>query len=369
MAKQKETANRAPSTVTIIIPMYNAEKYIEQCLNSLVAQTSQDFDVIVVDDCSTDNSVNLVRNFIPQFQGRLRLKSLSKNSGNSGVPKNTAIQMARSKYLTFLDSDDYFGATAIEELIKIAELTDADVIHSSHYFTFEDGKNNITTSTFQQKYFVDRPMIETQDIGERVKKFTERGFLWWGQNKIYKREFLLKNKINFPPVSVWEDLVFSFMCVVCAEKYVRIPNIFYFYRYRKESLSHKANDPFDMIQTLMNVIKALDDFMDRIEFFKQNPQFRYMFFDWHIQARLNILCKFFYVDNNFQPFLIDKLFRQKFSSANLQECLGFMSYFYTATTYQKFLLSNMSGENAALKKKISELEMDLAKYKVNSFVK
>ena len=98
--------NQFKPLVTVIIPMYNAEKYIAQCLESLVKQTFKNFEVIVVNDCSTDNSVAEVKKFEPQFQGRLILKSMKKNSGTPGLPRNTAIPLARGKYITFLDSDD-----------------------------------------------------------------------------------------------------------------------------------------------------------------------------------------------------------------------------------------------------------------------
>ena len=130
----------------------------------MAAQTFQNFDIIVVNDCSTDNSVAEVEKFLPQFKGRLKLKSLPKNTGASAVPKNTGVQMARGKYVMFLDSDDYLSATAIEELFKIAEDTDAEVIHCSQYFTFKDDTDEIKTSTFQKTYHVNKPTLETLDI-------------------------------------------------------------------------------------------------------------------------------------------------------------------------------------------------------------
>ena len=77
--------------VSVIIPMYNAEKYIGECLESLLLQTFQDFEVIVVDDCSTDNSFSIVESYIPKFDGRLKLTKTEKNSGGGGyVPRNIA---------------------------------------------------------------------------------------------------------------------------------------------------------------------------------------------------------------------------------------------------------------------------------------
>ena len=363
MAKQIE--ENATPLVTVIIPMYNAEKYVAQCLQSLIDQTFQDFDVIVVNDCSTDNSVAEVQKFIPKFNGRLKLKSLPKNTGNSGIPKNTAVQIARGKYVTFLDSDDYFSPTALEGLVRVAEPTNADIVAPSHYFAFKDGTNEVGKGTFQRKYFVDRPVLETFDIGERVRKFTEYGFLWWGCNKLIRKDFLLENDIKFPPISVWEDLVFTFMCVTLAKNYVRVPNIFYFYRYREESLSHKPNDPYDILNTLMKVIKALNEFMEHTEFFQKNPQFRFMLLDWHIQGRMNLFCSFFFEANKFQPFQIDKLFAHRFKDIP-PEYLSFMAYYFTTSAYQRWMIYQDSKEKAELQKKISDLEIKLIQNKFSS---
>ncbi len=124
--------------------MYNSEKYIGECLTSLANQTFQNFDVIVVDDCSTDNSRKVVQSFSETFSGRLKLKKMSKNSGCPGLPRNTALDMARGKYIYFLDSDDLLTETAIEELYNVAEKFDADVVHIEKYFAFlnEAGKES-----------------------------------------------------------------------------------------------------------------------------------------------------------------------------------------------------------------------------------
>ena len=101
--------------------MYNAEKFIGECLTSLANQTFQDFEVIIVDDCSTDNSLNAALTFSKIFGERLRLAKLSANSGCPGVPRNFALEAARGEYIFFLDSDDFLSGTALEELYTVAK--------------------------------------------------------------------------------------------------------------------------------------------------------------------------------------------------------------------------------------------------------
>ena len=354
-----KTEQHIPS-VTVIVPMYNAQKYIGQCLQSLADQTFQDFDIVVVNDCSTDNSVAEVKKFNEKFDGRLKIKSLSKNSGASALPKNTGIQMARGKYITFCDSDDYLSKTALEELFKIAEENDADIVHCSHYFYFNEGEDKITTTTFQNGNFVDAPTIETFDIAERVRKFTERGFLWWGQCKLYRREFLIKNKIQFPQSKVWEDMLFSFQCVVLAKNYVRVPNIIYYYRNRQDSLSHIPKTPQYIIRTLCNIVGCLDKFMARTEFFLQNPQFRFMVLDWHIQERMGVFCNALYLRDKLSPLDVSQIFTQEMAADIPKDVIPFVSYCFAVMGYQRTYILQASQEKNKLRQKIAELETQLA---------
>ena len=90
--------------VSIIIPMFNADKYIAECLNSLLAQTLQNLEVIVVDDCSTDSSHALVESYIPKFGGRLKLSRMKKNSGSSALPHNKGFALSRGEYIFSMDA-------------------------------------------------------------------------------------------------------------------------------------------------------------------------------------------------------------------------------------------------------------------------
>ena len=105
--------------VSVIIPMYNTEKYITECLNSLLNQTLENFEVIVVDDCSTDNSFAIAEKFIPAFESKnktLVTVKFIQNSGCPGIPRNFAINTSKGKYIYFLDSDDFLDKNVLEEL-------------------------------------------------------------------------------------------------------------------------------------------------------------------------------------------------------------------------------------------------------------
>ena len=133
--------------ISVIVPMYNTEKYITQCLESVLAQTFKDFELIVIDDCSTDNSVKIVERFADKFNGRLQLIKQKKNNGSPGPLRNKGIKLAKGEYITFLDSDDLFTDTALEELFKIAEETQAEVLHANQFITSLDGSEDFLTTT------------------------------------------------------------------------------------------------------------------------------------------------------------------------------------------------------------------------------
>lgn len=356
MAKKPEKKVTTPE-ISVIIAMYNTEKYITQCLESLLAQTFQDFEVIVADDLSTDNSAEIVESMIPQFDGRLKLIRLKKNSGFPGLPRNTAMSNAKGKYIAFLDSDDFYKPDALERFYNLAEQYDAEVVHAEKYFTFDEENVENGVTSFQQAPYVEEPTIETDNIGERVINFVGIKTLWWGINKLFRRDFLVKHNIKFPSdITAWEDLVFVYNCVLRAEKYLRVPDIVYCYRVRKGSLSHKGRDAFEMTSNLIGSMKAIDKIMEKTPFIMQNPQLRYRFIDWYVQGRLKTIRDAAYNYDKFQPSQIFDIFRKKFFSINTADQVALYSYFFTTTTHYKNLLEEKDKQIAELHKRIKELE-------------
>ena len=353
--------NKKPvPAISVIIAMYNTEKYIPQCLESLLEQTFQDFEVIVADDCSTDKSAAIVAEIAPKFEGRLKLIRLKKNSGYPGLPRNTAMSSARGKYIAFLDSDDFYHPSALETLYTIAEQTDAEVIHAEKYFSYDEENNNSGITTFQKGPYVEQPTRETDDMGVRVVNFVNWKTLWWGINKLFRRDFLVKNNINFPSnITAWEDLVFAFHCILRAKNYVRIPEVVYCYRVRKNSLSHKGRDALEMTANLIGSMAAMDKFMEKTEFLLQNPEYRYLFINWYVQGRLRTICQGVYDFDKMKPFQINDVYRKKFFSTNLSEQSALYSYFFTLATLNKRLLETRNNEITELKKQIEELQAKL----------
>ena len=324
--------------ISVIVPMYNTEKYITQCLESVVAQTFVDYEVIVIDDCSTDKSVAIVESLTSKFNGRLQLVKLKKNNRSPGIPRNKGLKLARGKYIIFLDSDDMFIDTTLEELYKIAEQTQADVLHANQFITTKDGSEEFTVDTeikldsWEDTIPVEKVTTVSDNLINRMKDFCNKGFIWSCWNKFFRREFLIKNKIEFATITYSEDMPFCFKALCLAGKYVRIPNVFYMYRYRQGSLQHRNVTTEQLINMYLDVLiegtKVFDGFMSKVPFFNEedNLEYRYMVMDFFIREHLG------YFDEVYQKYplhLIDVLVREKLTPIFGQNA-AFISYIFNA---------------------------------------
>lgn len=295
--------------VSIVIPMYNSATFIAQTLESLLYQTMTDFEVIIVDDCSTDNGIEVAKNFAARFGGRLNIIKLPKNNGNPAVPRNFGIQLSRGKYVTFMDSDDIYTKTALEELSTLAEETQADVVHSDTFFMlFEKNpktdaeyaaiKNfqellapeNLTVCKRQKLPPLNEPMFETPDLAQRIHNWVNRGYNWEPYTMFCKKNFLVVNQIKFPHMAHYEDQLFSFHLLCAAEKFLRVPNLTYIYRqvensFSRKTLSNKEQYFNKWFSVLRDGINEYERIMASANFFRKYPKYRYAVLDFFAAGR------------------------------------------------------------------------------------
>lgn len=311
--------------VSVVIPMYNSEKYIGECLQSISEQSFKDFEVIVVDDCSTDKSCEVVEKFIPKFRRggaeALKLFRSEKNSGNPGTPRNTGIRLSRGEYICFVDSDDAIMKNALEELYRVAEKFNADVVHFGKYYRTEG--EAVTTDKKLLKSFsniggepvISEPTPITDDFRERILEFCNGGFWWATWCNFVRRNFILQNNFMFPECPYGGDLVFTFYLVCCAKKIVRVPETYYVYRKRTDS----ASQTFSMedterfcrhIKPMLNYTGIMDRFMDTLDVFKENPDLKYFALEF-LSCVYNPILFPFYL--KIPPYEFDKFIREELS--------------------------------------------------------
>ena len=175
-----DSAKQFRPAVSVIIPLYNAEKYVGECLDSILAQTFQNFEVIVADDCSTDSSYSVVESYITKFDGRLSLLKMAKNSGGGAMPRNKGLSMSRGEYIFFMDADDVITKTALEELYTLAKKFDADVVYCEKYLMSSGvgeefvKKAYVAVGKAQRPPFVNEPTVETSDLIQRLNNMRKK---------------------------------------------------------------------------------------------------------------------------------------------------------------------------------------------------
>ena len=263
--------------VSVIIPMYNAEKYFGVCLESLLIQTFTDFEIIVVDDCSTDNSLAIAESYLEKFGGRLKVLSLEENTGSGAIPRNVGLEYASGDYIYFIDADDLLIDTALETLYNFAEEYQAEVVYMEKFFSCgeEPIPAEVNLSAWcHAKNFVEKPTFETRNFAERIEKFLHSIFCWNPWSKFSRRDFLISNGIKFPPMTIAEDVVHTFEIICLAENFLHIPTPLYIHRENESSMMLQKRSPEQMIKfrtsPLITGLESLDEFMNGLEFFKQN---------------------------------------------------------------------------------------------------
>ena len=277
--------------ISVIIPMYNVEQYVGECLDSLLAQTFQDFEVIVVDDCSTDSSCAVVESYAPKFDGRLKLTKTVKNSGGAGFPRNRGIELARGEYISFLDPDDTITPTALEEMYYHVKNFNADIVQCEKYYhipekSWNDGEFRRQLKPFNyltgENRLVKESVLWTDNFEERIKVFAQRLLIWNVVVQLIRRNVIIKNEIRFCDIYA-EDMLFFICELCCARKYVVVPNVAYNYRIREgSSTSAKQNVPQLLqrqIKALKRGVKYLDEFLSAREFFSRRRDLKLILFN------------------------------------------------------------------------------------------
>ena len=228
--------------ISVIMPMYNVEKYVALAIHSLLNQTFKDFEAIFIDDCSNDRTFEIAKSF---DDPRIKIIQNEKNLG-CGLSRNVGIDLARGDYIYFLDSDDYLLENAFEILIGIAENTQADVVQTNSFFN----PSNESFKTLKGEKFHLKKLgnlsavsndLRTRLIQEYCQKDTI-AFLWL---KLYKTQLLKENDIKFVNFKSGSDHIFLIDVLCATSNIIKIDKPFYVYRVRNTSVSHNKTFNFE----------------------------------------------------------------------------------------------------------------------------
>lgn len=240
--------------ISIIIPIYNAEKFLAKCLDSILAQTYKNYEVICVDDCSTDNSLSILEQYAKQYSC---IKVIShKKQKKQGAARNSGLNIAQGKYVTFIDADDYIDAELLAKMHKAAEIHFCDLV---------------VTNVENIQYSSD---IHSKELTEELTcKYKRRefdtGFYFYNFNfsklrpgpvaKLYRRKIIEQNKIRFPENLVHEDVAFYWFYMPHVDNLYYINEPLYFRQIHNDStmyrLTYKDENKYDILKIYKIVYK------------------------------------------------------------------------------------------------------------------
>ncbi len=206
--------------LSIIIPVYNIENYIANCLETIYNQSFKDFEIICVNDGSTDGSLEVIQKY--KTQG---ITIIDKANEGSGVARNTALSIARGEYVYFVDGDDWLEENSLQKMVDKADELKTDILIFGGLSYYEGvGKIGGYSANKLSKKYLNR-IFSANDIKKDIFKFPSTAW-----TKLYRKDFLIKNDIKFQEIKVGQDQLPFFHSMIMAERIVLLPENLYCYR-------------------------------------------------------------------------------------------------------------------------------------------
>ena len=255
--------------VSIIVPIYNVEKYLPKCLDSLVNQTLDDIEIILVNDGSTDNSGIIAKQYYENHKNKI--KYLEKENGGLSDARNFGIPYATGEYIAFLDSDDYIEIDSYKQMHEKAKEEDADYIECD--FIWE----------YPNKQIIDKRL----SYNNKQEMLTNVRVVAW--NKLIKREIIIKNNLKFPKGLRYEDIEFTYKLIPLLNKVSYIDKPFIHYVQRNNSIANVQNEKTaDIFAILENVEKY---YIEKNLYNEYKDQLEYNYARYLLCSSLKRICK------------------------------------------------------------------------------
>ena len=249
--------------ISIIVPFYNVEGYIEKCIESLISQTLEDIEIICIDDESTDNSKDIVLKYAKEDK-RIKLINTKKHSGQS-CARNIGLEIAQGEYIGFVDSDDWVELNMFEKLYNRAKIDDTDITMCQSYLYDDKTQQSYTNDYYDLK--------ELEKFGENVfspkdtkNEILKINIVLW--NKIYKKDFLKRINVRFTDGYIYEDLPFFFETYLKANKVNILWESLYYYRENRrystmQNCNKKVYDRIPMVEKTYEILKQAEFFEEK----------------------------------------------------------------------------------------------------------
>ena len=241
--------------ISVIIPVYNCEEFLEETFDCVLNQTFKDFEVICVDDGSEDNSLQILNDYAKKDN---RIHVFHQENGGGGVARNFALTKAKGKYIYFMDADDLMELTALEETYELMEKNNVDflVFKALEYDYIENKYNKHWYFSMDTIYeAVGDDVFHYKDIGESIFHISATP---WG--KLYNRQFILDNNSQFGTTKAFHDNEFYWNNLFNSKRILFYNKILYYRRVHSNSIQHSKGKNFlDIFPALNKVIEIFRD--------------------------------------------------------------------------------------------------------------
>ena len=244
--------------LSVIVPIYNNEAYLSECLDSIIGQTLRDIEIICIDDGSTDSSPSILREYSEKDK---RIRVITRENSGYGKTMNVGIDEARGEYIGIVESDDYVDRHMFQTLYRRAKKAGADIVKADYYeFSEKLGERYVRTPTYRGAY------------GKVISAYTNEEIYHFKMNTwsgIYRRDFLYYHGIrhNETPGASYQDNGFWFKTITLAERVVFIRGAFYHYR---------QDNPSSSINSKGKVYAMCDEYAYIESFLNSNPALKRM---------------------------------------------------------------------------------------------
>lgn len=225
--------------LSIIIPVYNVEQYLEECLNSLVNLNISEYEIILINDGSTDNSPDIIAKYAEAYPDLI--KSYTQSNAGLSTTRNRGIMLANGKYISFIDSDDYIIADEFEKFWNNIKDGDLDVAIAAYQIETDGVRGNLMFGNRKQKRLSRLGVTDGQTYLKKAFDYYKDYVNVEVVTQIYKKEFLIKNDLSFTTGLLHEDTLFSISVYLKANRLAFFANTFYIYRMRSGSIMHSVS--------------------------------------------------------------------------------------------------------------------------------
>lgn len=233
------------SKVSVIIPVYNTERHLEKCINSLLAQTLKDIEIILINDCSTDKSLDILTKYQQRYPSKIKVISTKENKGPA-CARNLGLDIASGEYIGFVDSDDYVTNDFYEKLVTACETTNSQIARTN--IKLVCGKIELTS--LGRKCLCDHNTIINPKEHPRYLVTENPGCT----NKLFKKSLIGNNR--FPEQIKWEDYPFTIPLIVSANQIAIVPEKNYYYQLHLNSTTCK--DARKLNKNLLDIFTCSD---------------------------------------------------------------------------------------------------------------